>query len=383
VFPLTKKEIENSLGSLPKEVVVGYGKDQVILRPRKVEDVNPPQIIGGPTASPLSEGEGYIKNEQSYVQESVINILSTGHPLTINGMQIRPGTPLEIEGAINELSWLREALVRGGRPGMPMCVGPGMAVTDVAVAASISEEKGIRINDLGVVAMLNELKVDSDRLNRALLFSNNGTNVIALVDPIIGGYSGPPEGTALVGLSACILAAFLYSSKVSIFHPCHMNLKLGQTSHPMTMWIENLVSQALSRNCNLMQASNIWTSARPGTKNIFYEIAANTIGATVSGAHVGPGIGGASGEKYIDGCSGLEARFMGEVAYATCGISIKEANSIIDRLLPLYLDELSNPPSGKDFHEVYYFDVVKPREFWLELYENVKNDLRKLGLEKL
>lgn len=113
---------------------------------------------------------------------------------------------------------------------------------------------------------------------------------------------------------------------------------------------------------------------------ILYEVATNAIGQTASASHVGPGIGGAVGANFLDSCSGLEARFMGEVARAVTGISRQQANEFIQKLLPCYVDQLSNPPAGSRFHECYDFWTVKPKDEWLGKYEKVKAELRALGV---
>lgn len=380
IIQFSRGEIIASLERLPTETCLGYGKDQIAVKPRRVEDQEPPLVVGGPTASPLTEGDAFVRIHQSYVQEEIIDLLSTGHPMTIQGREIKPASPMEVQAAITDVAWIREAMRRGDRPGMPMETGPAIATTALAVAVAISETIGIRQADLGVVAMLNEMKTDYDRLSRAHLFSQRGIGVMGLVDPIIGGYAGPPEGVALVGLAARMLAAVVYGAKVAIFHPCHMNLKLGVTSHPMTMWVQNLVGQAASRNSRLVIMANVFTAARSNTSMVLDEVAANAIGATVSGCHVGPGVGGAVGADYLDGCSGLEARFMGVVAHAAVGLSRAEANELIQRLLPRYLDRLDSPPPGGKFQECYDSWTLKPTEDWLDKYYQATGELTKLGL---
>jgi methylamine--corrinoid protein Co-methyltransferase len=383
VARFSREEIVAALEQLPVETHLGYGKDEVILKPRRVEDPEPPLIIGGPTASPLTEGDAFVRIHQSYVQQGIVDILSTGHPMTIQGREIKPASPMEVQAAICDVAWIREAMRRGDRPGMPMDTGPAIATTALAVAAAISEEIGIRRADLGVVAMLNEMKIDYDRLNRAHLFSQHAINIVALVDPIIGGYAGPPEGVALVGLAARMLSVVVYRAKAGIFHPCHMNLKLGVTSHPMTMWVQNLVGQAVSRNSRIMIMANVFSAARSNTKMILYEIAANAIGAAVSGCHVGPGVGGAVGAEYLDTCSGLEARFMGEVARAAAGMSRIQANELIGQLLPRYIDRLDDPPRGSKFQECYDIWALKPADDWLNKYHQVKGEISELGLNSI
>lgn len=381
VIYFTRQEIVATLDLLPTAIRVGGGKDEIIISPRYFESPDPLLVVAGPTASPLTEGDAFVRIHQSYVQEEIIDLLSTGHPMTIQGRDIKASSPLEIQAAISDVAWIREAMRQGNRPDMPMETGPAIATTASSVAAAISEEIGIRRADLGVVAMLNEMKTDFERLNRHQLFTQRSVNTLALVDPVIGGYAGPPEGAALVGLAARILSVVIYGSMAGIFHPCHMNLKLGTTSHPMTMWVQSVVGQAVTRNSRIVVLANVFTSARSNTKMILYEIAANAIGVVASGCHVGPGVGGAVGSEYLDSCSGLEARFMGEVAHASSHLSRKQANEIVQQILPKYVDDLGSPPKGSRFQECYDFWTLKPSDEWLQKYHDVKDELAEVGIQ--
>jgi methylamine---corrinoid protein Co-methyltransferase len=380
VVHFTRGEILTALDRLPAEQRIGAGKDEKVVCSRKFESPDPLLVIAGPTASPLAEGDAFVRIHQSYAQEEVVDLLSTGHPMTIQGRDIKATSPMEIQAAISDVAWIREAMRRANRPDMPMETGPAIATFATSVAAAISEEIGIRRTDLGVVAMLNEMKTDFERLNRHQLFTQQRVDTLALVDPVIGGYAGPPEGAALVGLAARILSVVTYGSKAGIFHPCHMNLKLGTTSHPMTMWVQNVVGQAATRNSGIVVFANVFTSARCNTKMILYEIAANTIGIVASGCHVGPGVGGAVGSEYLDSCSGLEARFMGEVAHATSRLSRQQANEIVKQILPKYVDDLQSPPQGSRFQDCYDYWTLKPSDEWLGKYHQVREELIEFGI---
>ena len=73
VARFSREEIVAALEQLPVETHLGYGKDEVILKPRQVEDPEPPLIIGGPTASPLTEGDAFVRIHQSYVQQGIVD----------------------------------------------------------------------------------------------------------------------------------------------------------------------------------------------------------------------------------------------------------------------------------------------------------------------
>jgi methylamine--corrinoid protein Co-methyltransferase len=78
--------------------------------------------------------------------------------------------------------------------------------------------------------------------------------------------------------------------------------------------------------------------------------------------------------------SGLEARFMAEVAHAAAGMPRKQADELVTWLVGKYKDTLDKRPIGKHFSEVYDLQTIKPKGDWLAMYEEVKGELRAKGL---
>ena len=75
---------------------------------------------------------------------------------------------------------------------------------------------------------------------------------------------------------------------------------------------------------------------------------------------------------------------MAEVALAThrMKMSLKDANQFVLQLLPKYehvFTQDGNP--GKSFDEVYDTVSVTPQDFWQKMYEEVKTELKEMGLQ--
>jgi len=68
------------------------------------------------------------------------------------------------------------------------------------------------------------------------------------------------------------------------------------------------------------------------------------------------------------------------VARAASGMPRADADAIVRRLVDLYKPDLDKRPKGLPFQEVYDVVTVKPRPAWLEMYEQVKGELRQMGL---
>lgn len=150
------------------------------------------------------------------------------------------------------------------------------------------------------------------------------------------------------------------------------------------MWVQSAVLQAFARNAPCIIVADIYPKSGAGTRELLLEVAANAITITVSGGHL-EGAGSADG--ILPNCSGLEARWMAEVALAV----IKqqpcraEAEALIQHLLSQYeqifTSRKSNP--GSPFSNVYDPATLQPRKFWKELYLRARDELHKLGLHHL
>ena len=101
----------------------------------------------------------------------------------------------------------------------------------------------------------------------------------------------------------------------------------------------------------------------------------------VSGGHLkGP----ASADGLLPNCTGLEARWMGEVGQAVArqDLSLTEANNLVNRLIPKYEHIFDHPEGnpGKPFDQAYDRQTLQPRPEWLLMYQEVKEELRAMGL---
>lgn len=380
VVHFSEAEIWRYLDNFRTPLVLGYSKDQVVLNARKPESTVRPLVIGGAAGSSMTEGEVYVKHMMNFALEPTIDLIANGNPQFIEGREIRPYSAIEVHGAIQEVGWIREAIRRAGRPGMPMFVAPGCAASAPPAVAIINEERGLRKGDFMYAALLTELKSDQDRLIRAVAAVENGVHVATLLAPMIGGWAGNAEGAAICGLAETLLAAICHSSTMVVHHPVHMSLKNGATTHRQTLWVESVVGQAMARNTTFPIGQNVFLDARAGTYEVLWEAAANAIVAVSSGQHTGPGPSGITGGDDVDMISGMEARMLGETSRAVTGMTRKQANEIALKSLAKYEPTLGKPPKGKRMQELYDLDKLKPTDEWLGMFEEVKNQLKAWGM---
>lgn len=367
----SREELEYGLKVAPRSLTLGWGRDQRTIKAMQWGEPNKPFIWAGFSGAPLPE-ELYRQSIRSYVKEPLVDALGHGSLPVVDGIEVRTGSPMEVRATRQELMYVREALAREGRPGMPFVAAESS--TTVLGDLAIMHPNYMPPNNTHFVATLNELKTDYTDLTKVMASYEYGVHNINLIDAIIGGYAGGPEGAAVVTIAAFILGLLVNRATISLCHPAHN--KWVSTSPPESIWAENIVGQAFSRNSPIITIGDVWTSAGTGTKDILYEIAAITITKTLTGNHP-HGVGATNG-KFPHG-SGLDARCMAEVAHATFNqnISFQQGNEIVCELVNRYEEKFPNPDIGKPYAEVYDVNTATPKSWWLEMYGDAKNEFAK------
>jgi methylamine--corrinoid protein Co-methyltransferase len=284
---------------------------------------------------------------------------------------------MEVYVAQKEIEWIKEAAKKAGRPNISI-IGPGGAATAPATITACFYNGELRKNDSKNVPLLNELKVTYDSLQIATAFSDL-IPTRAFYSPLIGGYCGGPEGAAIVGVAGVVLSYLCFGSSFTTMDPHHIHYP-GST-YRSGIWVASITGQAVSRNSNFLLSNNLFTAAGPCTDMILAEISAATIATACSGVSMGPSVGAAN-TKYQDYCSGLETRFMAEVAHATtkAGIKREDANELALDLIKQYETKIIEAPIGKKFQDCYHLKTIKPTKDWITKYKHAKKQLIELGI---
>lgn len=372
-------EIKQALKEVPSRILIGEGAETRWLEKRDIEDKREPLNLGGVIEGNPSEGELFVKLYQSIAQEKVIDGVYYGPPHTIEGRPWRPSTPLEVHAGICATSWVREALRRVGRPGLHLNSACPSAIGDIA---SCDPQKGIRPTDSITLPTTTELKTEYDTLSKIAFSLNYGCMRNPYWLPMVGGYAGGPEGATIVGVAGGLHAILVCQLGTGYASCSGTTIERAGASSRNSIWVHNLVWNALNRNTNLVGGGGCTTRAGPGTEMMFYETAAKTISQTVYGGHIYHGVRKAVLVKPNQG-SGLEPKFQGEVAKAAAGLKRVDANEMVKALMSKYEDKLSAAPQGKSFEELYDLKTLTPKRDYLEIYFKVKRELENLGLFRI
>lgn len=372
----TREEVERAVAEAPAAVTLGTGKDAVIMRSRGSKNDVPCVVHSGPTGTPCSE-RFHPLILQSCAREPLIDCLGAGSVSTYAGAAIIPGTPLEILGVQRDAAAAREAVRSAGRPGMHIN-DVASPLTCAGKMATIHPEWGLRSSDGLLVSQMVELKTNYDQLSRAAHLQSVGIHIVDLMTPLVGGLGGGAPGTAVVAVACHLLGVMLYAPSYHIHG--HMHLLESTSTDRMGLWVYAMSGLALARNTPILTTSAIYTQAGLGTEQVFWEIAAGAVAATVGGMHHN-GVG-ATGGAIEDQTSGLEQRFFAQVAHASLGLTLPDAGELVLRLLDRYEPtHMQNIPKEKRFGEVYNLETLEPVEAWQAQYESVCDALQEMGLD--
>lgn len=224
-----------------------------------------------------------------------------------------------------------------------------------------------------------ELKTSLAHLALVEHLMSYGCFIGNLMTPILGGYSGGPEGTAIVNIAEHIAGAVCYNAN---YHYLSLtNVRNLNNTDRQGLWTISIVGQALARNSEIMSIYDCYCAAGPGTEVLLQETVAGGVTSSVSGLHV---MGcGSCGGKLMDHATGLEARLLKETAVASSGMSREDANEFLRKWIPLYEGflDITKSPKGKTFQELYDLASAKPKEEWEKIYKKVREQFEDFGVE--
>jgi len=377
IVKFDENEIALTLKTAPSEFTFGEGKQRKTLTQRKPEDGTLPWCFLGAGGAAVSSEANLLSLVQDYATIPGINSLTSPALTAVDGVRIAGGSPLEIYGAIRAIGLARQALSRAGKPGLPIMNCISTASSAIATIAASQPQFGLRPSDGWLRGTIAEMKVDYGVLSKGAYLLSWGANVGSETAPVLGGYAGGPEGTALVNTAYSIMGTVIQKASYQLSFPMHY--RFGCNTDRQTLWSISLSAQAISRNSALPLFILGYLASGPMTDMVLYETAAWVIAAVASGANIEAE--GVCKATHIDHFTPMEPRFAAEVAYAAAGIKRSFANELVSKLLSKYEEKIKSPPTGMTYQECYDLKTGKPREDYTRLYSGIKRELEDLGLE--
>jgi methylamine--corrinoid protein Co-methyltransferase len=337
---------------------------------RSVEDPRPPFITMTPVGTPVAE-ERFVAMVQSYAQEPLAQTFSSAFSQTINGRPIKATTPRETEAAIWNVIKLREAARAAGRPQ----IGIHNLVTNAertdATLAAMQPDFGVLPNDGLGIAAISELKVDYERIKKVVFLRHSGHNKYGLYGPLLGGFAGGTETTAIVHVAHHFLGLLIYEAQWHCGFPLHLHHGCNSTRE--LLWLIAATSQALSRNTHMPISVSPFSAAGPCTDMVIYEMTAISIAAAVSGANLlacAP-----ARNRHPERATGMEARICAEAGHVAARqrLTRTRANTIVAALLDRYEANLGDAPLGQRLDQCYDLTTLQPTAEYLDLYRKCQS----------
>jgi methylamine--corrinoid protein Co-methyltransferase len=368
-------ELDQALAHTPRDVVVGFGEYVRHIPVRRPESSIPPFFSLGACGGPVSNDEVFMSLTQAYAELPYSDAVASPAMTHVDGLQIVAGSPLEIEGCIRTVHMTREATRRANKFGL------GIANT---VATGVRSQGHIAGNavaahpcDLMEIGHIADLKTDFDGLSKIAYMQGQGRTILGGTGVVIGGYAGGPEGASI---TLCAYHFFaLLVQRASVVHPYMTHFRFQTTANRDVIWTRSLAAQAATRHSNVPILESGVYSAGPATGLSLYEEAAMAAGCVVSGGSVE--VGPTASATHPDYLSPMEPLFAAEVARSVVGMSRKDVNGLILKLLAEYESFLENPPLGQRYQECFDMASRQPKTEALEHYTRARAAVREMGLE--
>lgn len=376
IIQLDRAEILEAIENLPEGSSFGEDRDRRLFTPRRPEDERPPWchvgtgIVASSEEIAMAQVEGY----GSIPQASSISIPAFGH---VRGMSVIGGSLLEIYATVSSVQAGRKALWKCGRPGLPILNLISSATTSMATIAGTHPTFGLRPSDGWLIDVIAEMKVNFETLNRLAFILITGGNIGSAAVPILGGYAGGPEGTALLMTAYYLLGMLLFQGTYHLTGPIHF--RYGCSTTRDSLWVFSVVGRATSRNMRYPDIGLGYAAAGPCTRMYFYEAAAVNLCCVPSGYAAVQTVHPAKSIA-VDGVTPMEALFNVEMAHAVTGMKAERASELVSQLLAKYEQEIEKAPPGKRYQECYDLKTGKPAEEYDRLYDEVKEKLIKIGI---
>ena len=375
IIKVSAEEIEKALKNAPTELVMGKGRDAVVVKHREPEDECKPLFMA-PMGNMVSE-EIWIPLHIGIVQHREVSIFQGCSLITMHGYPLLANTPYETLLGKYRAELTREVLKRTGRRGMPIFVMSGTSTPygqfgGFGIPGGFDAEQSIP-----QILVEGELVTSFATLHKVIHAFNCGAKIIIGQQTIIGGSAGSPEGVVLASIAGALLQFVVSQAHISKngITDARYSGSLGREGQ----WAFSVQGQALSRNTPLIIQHTISQRGGPGTEMLLYESAVGMAHMASSGVSINNGPR-TSGVKHLDHISPLECKFCGEIFKACAGMTRKQANEISEVLTPKFEGMLWDPPIGKRFQDCYDIETLEPTQEWFDIYLKVKRELIEIGI---
>jgi hypothetical protein len=376
VMQFSEDEIRLVLREAPGKCFPGQGKDAGVLGLRRPDENTYPWFHCG-SGIAFSSEEAMTNMIEGCASIADINSISFSAIEYIRGLPAVGGTPAEFYAAIRGVNIGMQAIKRAGRPGLPVLNLISTATTAQSAIAASAPQFGCRTTDGWLCGTVAEFKLNFGVMTKIAYLKSSGCLVGAETAPILGGFCGGPDGTAVASTAYIILGLLVHNADYQLHFPVHF--KYSCTTTRDVIWVNSVSAQAASRNIPMPVIWDPYCAAGPNTKMFMYETAAYLLSVVTSGgaafetSHPAKGV-------MVDGFTPMEVQWNVEMGKAASKMKRPEANEMVKRLLEKYASDIDNPPRASTYQECYDMITGKPHDSYIRLYNEVKEELTTMGI---
>lgn len=225
---------------------------------------------------------------------------------------------------------------------------------------------------------MNELKIDVNALTFTAHYKLAGDIIMSEQMPIIGGWAGGIEETAIVNVATHLAAFIMLSADWHLDGPIHV--RWGNTTSREPLMVAGYACRAVDKHTHLLLGNQYYTSAGPCTEMCLLEAAAQAITDTASGMEIMSGCASAKGVA-LDYTTAIEARMMAYAARAVAGVETEKVNVMLDKLVSLYETKFKEAPKGKTFQQCYDVTKMLPTDEHFEVLDKAIKTMEGIGFE--
>jgi methylamine---corrinoid protein Co-methyltransferase len=377
VIHFSREEVLTAINEIPKEIIVGEGRDARIIKQIKVGEREHIHQCPGHHAPFSEELASLVVKNFAQIQSG--DYLEGFNFNKVDGREVF-GMPIEVYAARRELSWLREGLRKAGRPGMAIAYYP-ISTRSAVLIAPMDPDYGLRRTDGILLSTLPDIKMEHDLLTAAIVYQDYGCfKVNGGATGLVGGFCGGPEGALIEGIVKAIAGFLVYHDTLCCTGVGNLGITTTKKMSygPHQSWAGSVVHQALHRHTNTICFNAEPFAAGPGTEIFLWELAFYSIRAPIDGANLYiPRQGRA---QMNASQTPLEAEWMHEVAMATIrsGLTREKASDLLRKVT----QNLDGRTPEEPLPITQCYDLVHHRPFpeYANKYMRVKEDLNSWGL---
>jgi len=380
VLQFTEQELLSTIKAMPKEFIIGEGKDTRVLKQRRIEEREALNHCPGHHAPFTEELAPLVV--KSFAEIPTTDYLEGINFPVVDGREIF-GLPMEVYAAKREASWMRQGVTKAGRPGLAIAYYP-INTRAAVMIAPMDREAGFRPCDGVLLSVLPDIKVEQDYVTAAIAWEEyGGFKLNGNGSGYVGGFAGGLGG-ALIEAIVAVLTGWVVYRDIA----CWGRIRSGAATASAKeitvtipeVWATSVWSQALHRHTNYIIFIGAGAFSGAGCENHLLEVAFNAVTIPINGGNVH--ITRQYRARMNASQSPLDAEWAYEVATAVmrAGLTRQSASDLLLKIAEKLEGRIPEAPY-QDIREFYDLVYHRPLPAFEQAYLKVKEELNRLGLD--